>query len=138
MWKIWIIISGFFLILEIITVGFLVCLFAIGALFAMIVSFFTDNLIVQTAIFVISSTLLVIFIRPLMDKFLKKEDVKTNAYSIIGKKAIVTKRIDVNGESGQIKVNGEIWTAVGTEPATYEKGSEVEVVSIDGVKAIIK
>ncbi len=138
MWKIWIIISGFFLILEIITVGFLVCLFAIGALFAMIVSFFTDNLIAQTAIFVISSTLLVIFVRPLMDKFLKKEDVKTNAYSIIGKKAIVTKRIDVNGESGQIKVNGEIWTAVGTEPATYEKGSEVEVISIDGVKAIIK
>lgn len=138
MWKIWIIISGIFLIFEMMTVGFLVFLFAIGSLFAMIVSFFTDSLIIQTATFVISSTLLVIFVRPVMQKFLTKNSISTNAKSIIGKKAIVTKKVDVYSEAGQIKVNGEIWTAVGENGATYEKGSEVEVVAIDGVKAIIK
>ena len=138
MWKIWIIISGIFLIFEMMTVGFLVFLFAIGSLFAMVVSFFTDNLIIQTATFVISSTLLVIFVRPVMQKFLTKNSISTNANSIIGKKAIVTKKVDVYSEAGQIKVNGEIWTAIGENGATYEKGSEVEVVAIDGVKAIIK
>lgn len=138
MWKIWIIISGIFLIFEMMTVGFLVFLFAIGSLFAMVVSFFTDNLIIQTATFVISSTLLVIFVRPIMQKFLTKNSMSTNAKSIIGKKAIVTKKVDVYSEAGQIKVNGEIWTAIGENGATYEKGSEVEVVAIDGVKAIIK
>ena len=138
MWKIWIIISGIFLIFEMMTVGFLVFLFAIGSLFAMVVSFFTDNLIIQTATFVISSTLLVIFVRPVMQKFLTKNSMSTNAKSIIGKKAIVTKKVDVYSEAGQIKVNGEIWTAIGENGATYEKGSEVEVVAIDGVKAIIK
>lgn len=138
MWKIWIIISGIFLIFEMMTVGFLVFLFAIGSLFAMVVSLFTDNLIIQTATFVISSTLLVIFVRPVMQKFLNKNSISTNAKSIIGKKAIVTKKVDVYSEAGQIKVNGEIWTAIGENGATYEKGSEVEVVAIDGVKAIIK
>ena len=55
MWYVWLIISGLFLVLEMITVGFLVFWLAIGALFAMLVSFFTSNLIIQTTVFVISS-----------------------------------------------------------------------------------
>ena len=39
MWYVWLIISGLFLVLEMITVGFLVFWLAIGALFAMLVSF---------------------------------------------------------------------------------------------------
>ena len=138
MWKIWLIFAGIFLIFEIATTGFLLFWLSIGSLIAMVVSFFTDNLIIQTAAFVISSTLLVIFVRPVMQKFLTKNSISTNANSIIGKKAIVTKKVDVYNEAGQIKVNGEIWTAIGENGATYEKGSEVEVVAIDGVKAIIK
>ena len=55
MWQIWLIIAGVCLIAEIITVGFLIFWLAIGALLAMVVSFFTDNIIIQTAVFVISS-----------------------------------------------------------------------------------
>ena len=55
MWQIWLIISGVCLIIEIMTVGFLIFWLAIGALFAMIVSFFTNSLLIQTAVFVISS-----------------------------------------------------------------------------------
>lgn len=139
MWKIWVLMSGFFIILEIITIGFLVFWFAIGSLFAMAASFFTDSIVAQTAIFIISSTALIILTRPLVEKLTKKDTtVKTNAYSIIGKKAIVTKNIDSSSESGQVRVNGEIWSAISEEGNTYEKGSEVEIVAIDGVKAIIK
>ena len=61
MWYIWLIIAGIFLILEIITVGFLVFWLAIGALFAMVVSLFTSNIVIQTAVFVISSIALIFF-----------------------------------------------------------------------------
>ena len=61
MWQFWLIVSGIFFIGEIITIGFLLFWFAIGALLAMISSFFTDNLIIQTSIFVISSGLLLFF-----------------------------------------------------------------------------
>lgn len=138
MWKIWLLISGLFVIFEMMTVGFLVFWFAIGAGIAMIASFFIDNVIIQGTIFLISSTILILLTRPLIDKFVKKDSVATNAYSIIGKKAIVTKDIDEMKNSGQIKVNGETWSARGEDGVTYEKGSEVEIVSIDGVKAVVK
>lgn len=138
MWKIWILISGLFVIIEMMTVGFLVFWFAVGALFAMVFSLFVENIIAQTTIFIISSTILILLTRPLVEKFTKKDIIKTNAYSIIGKKAIVTKDIDAKNNSGQITINGEIWSAKGKTGITYEKGSEVEIISIDGVKAIVK
>ena len=84
MWKIWLIIAGLFLILETITEGFLVFWFSIGSLIAMISSFFIDNIIVQTSIFVISSTILIFATRKFCDKFLK-HDKKNIVNSINGK-----------------------------------------------------
>ena len=138
MWKIWILISGLFVVIEMMTVGFLMFWFAVGALFAMVFSLFVENVVAQTTIFIISSTILILLTRPLVEKFTKKDIIKTNAYSIIGKKAIVTKNIDTQSNSGQITINGEVWSAKSEQGLTYEKGSEVEIISIDGVKAIIK
>ena len=59
MWQIWLIASGIFFICEIITVGFLVFWLGIGALIAMLVSFFTSNIIIQMSVFVVSSGLLI-------------------------------------------------------------------------------
>ena len=74
MWYVWLIISGLFLVLEMITVGFLVFWLAIGALFAMLVSFFTSNLIIQTTVFVISSIGLIFLTKPLVKKLNKKQE----------------------------------------------------------------
>ena len=83
MWQIWLIIAGICLIVEIMTVGFLVFWFAIGALLAMVTSFFTTNLIIQTSVFIISSTILIFATKPLVQKFVKnKNEIKTNVYSI--------------------------------------------------------
>lgn len=64
MWYIWLILAGVFLIIEIMTVGFLIFWLSIGALFAMITSLFTDNIVIQTTVFVISSTILIFVTKP--------------------------------------------------------------------------
>ena len=69
MWQFWLIIAGIFFIGEIITVGFLVFWLAVGALLAMITSFFIPNIIVQTAVFVISSTILIFATKPFVKRF---------------------------------------------------------------------
>lgn len=69
MWQVWLIIAGLFFVGEIATVGFLIFWFGIGALIAMIVSFFTSNIIIQTTIFVISSTILIFATKPFVKKF---------------------------------------------------------------------
>ena len=140
MWQYWLIAAGIFFIIEIITTGFLAFWLGIGAIIAMCVSFFIDNLIVQTVIFIISSVILILATKPLIKKFLKNNtgtETKTNAFSIIGKKAIVIKNIDKIDGSGQIKVDGEVWSAEGEDDTVIEKGTEVEILKIDGVRAIV-
>ena len=138
MWQIWLIIAGICLIIEIITVGFLIFWFAIGSLLAMVVSLFTDNLIIQTSVFVISSTILIFVTKPFVNKFVnQKNTIQTNVYSTIGKIGIVTKEISSINSIGQIKVDGEIWSAIGFNDMNIPQGTEVEIKEIKGVKAIV-
>ena len=138
MWKLWLIIAGLFFIGEIATVGFLIFWFGVGALIAMIVSLFTSNIIIQTTIFIISSTILIFATKPFVKKFADVKKTNTNVYSIIGKKALVIKTIDPIHSVGQIKLNGEVWTAESDNQQIIEEGTEVEILEIKGVKAIVK
>ena len=138
MWQIWLIIAGICLIIEIMTVGFLIFWFAIGALLAMVVSLFTDNLVIQTSVFVIGSTILIFATKPFVKKFINhKNTIQTNVYSTIGKTGIVIKDIDSIHSLGQIKVDGEVWSAVGIDDMNIPQGTEVEIKEIKGVKAIV-
>ena len=138
MWQFWVILSGIFFVIEIATVGFLVFWFGVGALIAMGVSLFTSNLAIQTAVFILSSTVLLFFTRPFVNKFSQNEEVQTNAFSIIGKKGIVTKTIDPISGQGQVKIGTETWSAKSSDEIKIEKGMEVEVLDIDGVKAVVR
>ena len=138
MWQIWLIISGLFLVIEMITVGFLMFWFGIGALFAMITSFFTQNIVIQTTVFLVTSTALLFLTKPLGKKVSRKDEVKTNAYSIIGKKGVVTVEINSQNGVGQVKVESEKWSAKSIDNEIIHVGTEIEIVEIDGVKVVVK
>ena len=139
MWQFWLIVAGIFLVAEMATVGFLVFWFSIGALLALITSLFTDNIIIQTTVFVISSGVLIFFTRPFVNKFAKSENKKeTNAFSIIGKTALVTEEINPLLGTGQIKIEGEVWSAKTINSSIVPVDSQVEITAIEGVKAVIK
>lgn len=139
MWQFWLISAGVFFIAEMITVGFFVFWLAIGALLAMLTSFITDSIVIQIAVFIISSSILLFFTKPLVNKWINKEKVvKTNAYSIIGKQAIVTEDINPQKGLGQVTIEGEIWSAKTVQEEKIKKGQEVEITAIQGVKAIVK
>ena len=138
MWQIWLITSGVFFILEIFTVGFLVFWLGVAALLAMLISFLTDSIIIQTTVFVVSSALLIFATRPLVNKITKKDTIPTNVYSLVGKRGIVIEDIDWATGKGQIKSEGEVWSAKTNEHINIPKGTEVEIESIDGVKVFVK
>lgn len=133
MWQFWLIISGICLIIESFTLGFFVFWFSIGALFALIVSLFTTNIVIQSVVFVVSSTILLLLTKPLIKKIVKTPKTKsTNVYSIIGKEGIVLESIDNLNSTGKVKVNGELWSAI--SDSNIEKGETIKVLSINGVK----
>lgn len=138
MWQIWLIIAILFFILEMIGPGFLLFWVGVGALIAMVVSIFVDNLVVQIGVFTIASTVLLFCTRPFVKKFSKNDNTITNAQSIIGKKAVVTKEINSLKGTGQIKVNGEAWSAKSSKEDIIEEGAKVTILNINGVKAIVE
>ena len=139
MWQFWLLLAGFFLIVEIISVGFLVFWFAVGALITMIVSLFCSNIIVQATVFLIASVILLFATRPFVEKVCRKDEtVKTNVYSVEGKIGKVVENIDPNEAKGQVKVNGELWSASSYNDLPITKDTEVIIEKINGVKLIVK
>ncbi len=136
-WIIWLIVAAFFFILEIATEGFLVFWFGIGAVAAIGTSFLTENISIQIAVFAVVSIILVLSTRKLTDK-MKPKEVPTNVYTILGKKAVVSQAIDNLKGSGQIKIDGDIWSAKSENDEPIEEGTSVEILNIDGVRAVVK
>ena len=139
MWDIWLIAAGIFLIIEAFTVGFLIFWLSIGSLLAMVVSFFTDNLVIQTTTFVVSSCILIFATKPFVNKVTQNiKTTKTNVYSLVGKIGIVTKEIDSIDSVGQVKVGAETWSAISDNEDTIPEGTKVKVLEVKGVKAVVE
>lgn len=137
MWQFWLIAAGILFIIEIMTVGFLVFWFAIGALITMIFSIFISNIFAQTVVFIISSCILLFATKPLVNKITKNDkNVSTNIYRIIDKQGIVVEDIDSEFEKGKVKINGELWTA--TSNTSIPKGTTVVVKEVAGVKLYVE
>lgn len=136
-WYIWLILAGLFIIIEFFTMGFLVFWFGIGALISMIVSFFTNNIFIQTSVFLVASVILLFATKPFVKRFSSKT-IPTNANSLIGKTGLVVQEIDNIKSVGQVKVNGELWSAVSLNNVIIAKDTQVEIVEINGVKLAVK
>ena len=137
MWPYWLVLAGVCFVIEIYTVGFFVFWFGIGALIALIVSLFSNNLILQAVCFVVSSSLLLLLTKPLAKKIMKNTNSNpTNVYSVVGQEGIVLEDIDSISGHGSVKIKGELWSATSDEP--IKKDSKVKVISINGVKAKVE
>ena len=138
LWGIWLIASAVMFLLEIFTVGFLLFFPAVGAFLAFLCAIFGASMQIQIVVFVISSLLLIAFIRPIVTKLFKSNNVAMNSDSVIGKNAIVIKKIDNLHGKGQVKVAGEVWSAISSDGDDIEEGATVIVLRIEGVKLIVK
>lgn len=136
---VWVILLVLFVVIEVLTMGLTTIWFAGGALAAAITAVLRLPSYIQIATFIVVSFVLIIFTRPIAVRYFNKDRVKTNAESIVGKKAIVTGAIDNIKASGQVTVAGMEWSARSlSDDITIEEGKVVTVVAISGVKLIVE
>ena len=137
---IWLIVAIVLVIFEICSATFGAICFAIGAGFSALAAGLGANLTWQIVIFAIVSLLTFIFLRPFMLKFLdrKSKDVKTNADALVGRKAVVSERIDAAQHTGRVAVDGDDWKAVSADGTVIEKGTEIEIVKLDSIILTVK
>lgn len=137
---IWLIIAFALVIFEICSATFGAICFAIGAGFSALVAGLGLDLTWQIIVFAVVSLLTFIFLRPFMLKFLDRnaKDVKTNADALLGRKAIVSERIDAAQHTGRVAVDGDDWKAVSADGTVIEKGTEVTIVKMDSIILTVK
>ena len=134
MFYVWLSIAIILAILEMSTVNLVSIWYIISSIIAMIVSLFTDSVVIQVAIFVLGVTLLLIFTKDAIKKILP-EKIKTNIDRIIGMEGIVTEKI-TKKTPGEVKVDGKRWTAISDE--TIPVDSTVKILEINSTKLKVK
>lgn len=135
LWIIWLITIIALSFVEAATVNLVSIWFIASALISLILSFFEISFLIQFAVFVIVGVFLMITTKPILKKWIKPRDIKTNLDRVIGMTGVVTEEITKN-TIGEIKVDGKKWSAISTKKIPV--GETVIVESIDGVKLKVK
>lgn len=124
-------------VIEAFTAGLVTIWLVFGALAAWLAAILGLPFLGQFIIFIIVSYVMLITTRPIMKKWLTREVVKTNADRLIGQIGIVTEKINRIEGVGQVKVAGQIWSAVPAAGNEIEPGAKVRIDEIVGVKLVV-
>ncbi len=138
-WIVWLIAACAFGIGEMLTTGFFLAPFAVGALLASLVDGIGGGAVGSWIAFVVVSLLTLGVVRPIARSHMRTPpQMRTGAAALVGKRAIVLERIANDEGVGCIKIDGEVWTARAfDEDEVIERGTRVEVVEIRGAIALV-
>lgn len=136
----WAVLVVVFVIVEFCTVQLVSIWLAIASLITMICAILFDNLSLlgQSAIFVLTSVVLVVASLPLIKKRMNKKHIATNSELEIGKSATVIEEINPDKNSGRVTLNGVDWSAVSSDGKIISKNSIVTVKEIKSTKLIVE
>ena len=132
---IWLIIIIALSILEAATVSLVSIWFIASALVSLILSLFNVDFIICFGVFVVLGLILMILTRKTLVRLISFNKEKTNIDRIVGKKGVVTEKIEKN-KVGEVKVEGKRWSAYSDE--VIEEGALVKILEIDSVKLKVK
>ena len=133
LWLFWAIAAVLCLIAELLTGGFFILCFAIGAAVAALLSPFV-GVNVQLAVFAAVSVLCIFFVRPFALRYLHRDDDHrvSNADAILGKVGMVSQVIESDAY-GRVAIDGDDWKAQSENGEEIERGAKVVVTGRDSL-----
>lgn len=136
-WRwIWVGAALFLGLAEMVTAGFFMLPFAVGAVIAAILAFVDVTPEVQLIVFIGSSLLALV----VLQRYVRKEDEKQPAIGsnrYVGSRAVVLQAVDRASGSGRVRMDTEEWRAV-TDGDVIEAGTEVQVVEVRGARLVVE
>ena len=122
---------------EVLTTGFFLAPFALGALIAAAVSAAGAGLVLSGMVFLVVSTAALVGLRPIARRHLRTPaKLRSGTAALVGRTATVLEEISLSG--GCVKLEGEVWTARPyDEDAVIPAGTRVHVMEIRGATALV-
>jgi membrane protein implicated in regulation of membrane protease activity len=138
-WVVWVVIAVGCGIGEMLTNGFFLAPFAFGGALAAITAGATSSEAASLVVFVVSSLMVLLFVRPIARRHMQSGPViQTGSAALVGKRAVVVERIVNNEGVGCVRIDGEVWTARAfDEEEVIEPGTPVHVMAIKGATALV-
>ena len=138
-WVIWIIAACVLAVGEMLTLGFFLAPFAVGAALAGLADALGASTAVDFAVFLVVSSLLLLLVRPIARAHRRLPPAtRTGTAALVGRRAIVLERIANDEGVGCVRVDGEVWTARAyDEDDVIEEGARVHIVEIRGATALV-
>lgn len=139
MWLAWFSMAMVLFVGEMMTVGFFLFWFGLGALAAAIVAGLGGGIAYQWITFGLVSTLGVLFSRKfslLINRSSKDMELHINAN--IGKTGVVLEDIIPDENKGIVRVGSEEWRAISNDGSLFQQGQKIKVLKIEGTKLIVK
>lgn len=135
----WLVVLIVSLLAEAATVGLTCIWISGGALVALILNYvFNVSFTWQVIAFFTVTFILLIATRPFARKYINSHRTLTNYESLIGQKAYIEDTVNNGKETGKAVLNGQEWTARSEkDEVIIEKGTQVRVVNVSGVKLIV-
>jgi membrane protein implicated in regulation of membrane protease activity len=120
---------------EVLSGDFFLLMVGVAALFGAGAEWITGNTLVSAAVFAAVSIGLVTFARPWLKRRMHGELVATNVDALIGRKAVAVSLVNEHG--GQVRLDGDVWTARAFNGRPIPAGESVTVVEISGATAVV-
>ena len=135
----WLVLIIILLVIEIATLGLTTIWFAGGATAAFLSTFFGVGPVIQWMLFLVLSLAFLLLTRPMAVRYMKNNQVSTNADSLVGKTVVVSEKIDNLAQSGKVNIADIEWMARSTDDLKIiPAGRKVKICSIEGVKLIVE
>lgn len=135
---VWLVVIVASILIESITSDLVSIWFVVGGIGGLIAEACGATDIMQVTIAVVVTALCLFVTRPIVKRKVEVKRTSTNADRYIGERGLVIKTIDNVCGLGEVKVKGSIWTARSENSEHIEEGSEVRILSIEGVKLIVE
>lgn len=138
--QIWFIVAIVLFILEIVTPGFVLANFGVGAVGAAIAAWFGASMMVQFVVFAIVCFISFVTLRPIMKKTLMKGkgQAQTGAAALVGRTVKVTERIPGDEEIGRVQIDGDSWRAISADLKPIENHVHVKVVRVESTTVFVE
>jgi membrane protein implicated in regulation of membrane protease activity len=139
MWIIWLVLFVAMLIIEAIGPALVSIWFALGAVIALILSFIPEVAWwIEVIVFVVISIATLLALRPILKRYVKRNNYNTNIDSFTGKRGYVIEDITYL-RPGAVKIGDVSWTAIPVNKDEKIVENEIiEVVAVNGNKLIVK
>jgi membrane protein implicated in regulation of membrane protease activity len=137
-WIIWFVFAAIFIVGEILTAGFFLLWFGIGAAVAGIFAILGFNAGWQWGAFIVVSGILFAISRRFSEKFTKKQPPGIGADRFIGDVGVVLEEIDNIKNTGRVRIEKEEWRADSDSGEIIKEGEKIKVVRMDGTHVVVK